>query len=55
MNYSLTEKNVLPIYENARQLDNFRVLIYNGDTDPSINSMVTQVHHTKTLPLKCLC
>ncbi len=43
MNYTLTEKNVLPIYEHARKLDNFRVLIYNGDTDPGINSMITQV------------
>ncbi len=43
MNYSLTERNVLPIYERARQLPNFNVLIYNGDTDPGINSMVTQV------------
>jgi serine carboxypeptidase-like clade I len=42
MNYTLTEPNVLPIYEHARQKDGLRVLVYNGDTDPGINSMVTQ-------------
>ena len=39
---TLTEPNVLPIYEHARQDPNLRVLVYNGDTDPGINSMVTQ-------------
>ena len=33
---------MLPIYEHARQDPNLRVLVYNGDTDPGINSMVTQ-------------
>ena len=42
MNYTLTEPNVLPIYEHARGGTNLRVLVYNGDTDPGINSMVTQ-------------
>ena len=42
MNYTLTEPNVLPIYEAARQDSKLRVLIYNGDTDPGINSFVTQ-------------
>lgn len=42
MNYTLSEKNVLPIYENARTNTSLRVLVYNGDTDPGINSMVTQ-------------
>jgi hypothetical protein len=42
MNYTLTEPNVLPIYENARGNTSLRVLVYNGDTDPGINSMVTQ-------------
>merc|ERR1719424_1803888 len=40
MNYTLTEPNVLPIYENARANTKLRVLVYNGDT--GINSMVTQ-------------
>ena len=38
MNYTLTEPNVLPIWEHARQLKGFKVLAYNGDTDPGINS-----------------
>eukprot|EP00966_Prymnesium_polylepis_P134019 3097814-Prymnesium_polylepis.1 len=42
MNYTLTEPNVLPIYEHARAKTSLRVLVYNGDTDPGINSMVTQ-------------
>ena len=39
---TLTEPNVLPIYEHARSATDLRVLVYNGDTDPGINSMVTQ-------------
>ena len=42
MNYTLTEPNVLPIWDTARQMEGFRALAYNGDTDPGINSMVTQ-------------
>lgn len=42
MTYTLTEPNVLPIYERARNDKKMRVLVYNGDTDPGINSMVTQ-------------
>ena len=66
MNYTLSEPNVLPIYEAARQdpdvsaqviclwcigvnsgiacagVQQLRVLVYNGDTDPGINSFVTQ-------------
>ena len=42
MNYTLTEPNVLPIYEHARAQTKLAVLVYNGDTDPGINSMVTQ-------------
>ena len=33
---------MLPIYEHARQDPNLRVLVYNGDTDPGINSFVSQ-------------
>jgi len=46
MNYTLSERNVLPIYERARKLEGLRVLVYNGDTDPGINSMVTQDKYT---------
>ena len=46
MNYTESEKTVLPIYEAARQRKDLRVLIYNGDTDPGINSMVTQSKYT---------
>ena len=42
MNYTLTEPTVLPIYDRARAEAGLRVLVYNGDTDPGINSMVTQ-------------
>ena len=42
MNYTLTEPNLLPFYEHARANTDLRVLVYNGDTDPGINSMVTQ-------------
>jgi len=42
MNYSVTEPNLLPFYEHARAETDLRVLVYNGDTDPGINSMVTQ-------------
>jgi len=46
MNYTSSEPNVLPIYERARQLEGLRVLVYNGDTDPAINSMITQDKYT---------
>lgn len=42
MNYTSTEPNVLPIYEHARSKTDLRILVYNGDTDPGINSMKTQ-------------
>jgi len=45
MNYTLSEPNVLPIYERARRDSKLRVLVYNGDTDPGINSMVTQAKY----------
>jgi len=41
-NYTLTETNVLPFYAHVIQNTSLRVLVYNGDTDPGINSMVTQ-------------
>jgi len=41
-NYTLTEPNLLPFYAQVVRDGNLRVLVYNGDTDPSINSFVTQ-------------
>lgn len=41
-NYSLTERSVLPIWLRAIQTPEMRVLAYNGDTDPGINSFVAQ-------------
>ena len=43
MVYESTEKNVMPFYrELAASSDDVRVLVYNGDTDPGINSFVAQ-------------
>lgn len=42
-NYSLTEPNLLPFYAQIiTTRPDLRVLVYNGDTDPGINSMITQ-------------
>lgn len=41
-NYTLTEKNLLPFYLHVIQYTSLRVLVYNGDTDPGINSFITQ-------------
>ena len=40
--YNLTERNLLPFYKYVVENTSMRVLIYNGDTDPCINSFVTQ-------------
>ena len=40
--YNLTEKNLLPFYKEVVENTDLRVLIYNGNTDPSINSFLTQ-------------
>ncbi|EGD82306.1 hypothetical protein PTSG_02974 [Salpingoeca rosetta] len=42
MKYSLTEPDLLPFYEHVVRNTSLRVLVYNGDTDPGINSFVTQ-------------
>lgn len=44
---SLTEPNLLPFYASVVQQGNLRVLVYNGDTDPGINSFVTQDKYTE--------
>jgi len=41
-NYSLTEKNLMPFYQDIISNEKLRVLVYNGDTDPGINSFVSQ-------------
>jgi len=41
-NYTLTEKNLMPFYHKLATETDVRVLIYNGDTDPGINSFVSQ-------------
>eukprot|EP00656_Telonema_subtile_P032308 TRINITY_DN3542_c0_g1_i2.p1 TRINITY_DN3542_c0_g1~~TRINITY_DN3542_c0_g1_i2.p1 ORF type:complete len:509 (+),score=117.33 TRINITY_DN3542_c0_g1_i2:126-1652(+) len=41
-NYSLTEPNLMPFYQRLATETDVRVLIYNGDTDPGINSFVSQ-------------
>jgi hypothetical protein len=42
MNYISTEPDLLPFYNEAITIYNLRVLVYNGDTDPGLNSFVTQ-------------
>jgi len=41
-NYTLTEPDLRPFYLNVIQNLNLRVLVYNGDADPTINSLITQ-------------
>jgi serine carboxypeptidase-like clade 1 len=47
MNYDLDEKNLMPFYQklalgNDLDIPHIRVMIYNGDTDPMINSFNAQ-------------
>jgi len=41
-NYNLTERNLMPFYQHVNTNTSLRVLLYNGDTDPGINSFVSQ-------------
>eukprot|EP01130_Rhizamoeba_saxonica_P017347 TRINITY_DN8380_c0_g1_i1.p1 TRINITY_DN8380_c0_g1~~TRINITY_DN8380_c0_g1_i1.p1 ORF type:complete len:503 (+),score=91.19 TRINITY_DN8380_c0_g1_i1:204-1712(+) len=41
-NYTLTEEDLRPFYAHVVKNTNLRVLVYNGDTDPGINSFITQ-------------
>ena len=50
-NYTLTEKNLMPFYEYLARNTSIRVLVYNGDTDPSVNSFASQ-NWTNALDLK---
>ena len=40
--YNQTEENLLPFYREVIENTTLRVLIYNGDSDPSINYLATQ-------------
>ena len=42
MTYQLTEKDLRPFYQQVAASTQLRVLIYNGDTDPSIDSFKAQ-------------
>ena len=43
MTYTLTEHNLMPFYVDvAKNHPELRTLVYNGDTDPGINSFVSQ-------------
>eukprot|EP00730_Choanoeca_flexa_P017961 TRINITY_DN8708_c0_g1_i1.p1 TRINITY_DN8708_c0_g1~~TRINITY_DN8708_c0_g1_i1.p1 ORF type:complete len:157 (+),score=38.82 TRINITY_DN8708_c0_g1_i1:73-543(+) len=46
-NYTTSEKNLLPFYQQVIAENKLRVLVYNGDTDPGINSFVTQDKYTE--------
>lgn len=50
-NYTLTERNLMPFYTRLATETDIRVLIYNGDTDPGINSFVSQ-NWTRALGLE---
>ena len=38
MTYVPTEKNLMPFYQHVAKNTSLRVLVYNGDTDPGLNS-----------------
>jgi hypothetical protein len=40
--YDLTEPNLIPFYQDIATNTALKVLIYNGDTDPGINSFISQ-------------
>ena len=42
MTYHLTEKNLMPFYQQVAKTTKLRVLVYNGDADPSIDSFKAQ-------------
>ena len=42
MVYASTEKDLMPFYQRVAADTDLRVLVYNGDADPGINSFVTQ-------------
>jgi hypothetical protein len=40
--YNMTEKNLLPFYQELVTNTSIRVLVYNGDTDPCLDSLSGQ-------------
>ena len=40
MVYRSTEKNLMPFYQRVAKETHLRVIVYNGDADPSINSFM---------------
>ena len=46
----MSEPNLLPFYKEAVLTTKLRVMVYNGDTDPGINSFVTQDKY-----FECVC
>lgn len=40
--YTSTERSLLPFYARVARETGLRVLVYNGDTDPAINSLAAQ-------------
>ena len=42
MVYKSTEPDLRPFYQHVANSTTLRVIVYNGDTDPAINSFVAQ-------------
>lgn len=42
-NYTLSERNLMPFYRRMNREKRLRILIYNGDTDPGLNTFTAQV------------
>lgn len=40
--YNLTERNLMPFYSHLATHTPLRVLVYNGDTDPGLNSFAAE-------------
>jgi len=49
--YNMTEKNLLPFYQELVMNTSVRVLVYNGDTDPCLDSLSGQ-NWTESLGFK---
>lgn len=47
LGYRWTEKNLLPLHRHVAQDTPLRTLIYNGDTDPTINTFAAEWWVTK--------
>ena len=54
MVYRSTEPDLRPFYQHVANSTALRVLVYNGDTDPAINSFVAQAQHpaNRTLTMR---